>query len=322
MHLVRVSTGSVRSVALAERATRQWIFVACILISVAILDGTGCGDGREQEMKDLGTAGPVRIGIVQPEYPGWDPDTNTKKATSLISAFQRGSVDIICLPELYPGKPGDLASCAKRIGCYLVYGFAERQGGASGSFVNEAVILDPEGREVLRQRKVLLGDSEREFGYIPGKDYAVVHAPWGTFGVAICNDVALSSRSVEVLVSKGAGLVLVPSMAVLAMHDYWHLQLLSRSLDYGVPIAFVNIAGSYEVNGLKYGGGRSKIVVPLPPSEACESLADFLRLEDSSPSEHVVAEFGAVETTGVVTVELGRYRNYRENMSRIRAGQY
>lgn len=159
-------------------------------------------------------------------------------------------VELVVLPELSLGQETEamwdvLSVTAKKVGVSLVAGFEETEPPANG-----AVLIAPNGRELLRYRKVHLFGGER-WRYRRGKEVKV-HEP---FGVAICFDTAFPDV-VRKLARQGAKVIAVPNfdppVVGYLLHHLHAAFFPFRAVENGVAIVKADGTGlsqAFDVNG-------------------------------------------------------------------------
>jgi len=145
---------------------------------------------------------PFQLALVQMHVEGGEPAVNLARAETLIREAAEGGAACVLLPEaldvgwthpasrelaqpIPAGEPCQrLAAAARRHGVYVCAGLTERDG---DRVYNGAVILDRQGRVILKHRKV----NELEIGqpfYARGDRLNVCPTELATFGLMICAD--------------------------------------------------------------------------------------------------------------------------------------
>lgn len=130
-----------------------------------------------------------------------DAQANLRRAAEVMAEGGRQNCDLVLLPEcldvgwthpraadLAEPVPGPhfepLAGAARENGVWVVAGLTEHDGMHT---FNAGVLISPEGRLVLKHRKVNLLDIARPY-YTPGDRLAVAETPFGRLGLTICAD--------------------------------------------------------------------------------------------------------------------------------------
>ena len=129
------------------------------------------------------------------------PVENMERAENMIRSAGRAGCRLIVLPECLdvgwthpsarqlaspiPGERSEsLLAAARDAGIFVVAGLTER---FDEEIYNSAVLLSPDGRIVLRHRKINELDIATSL-YATGTGLGVAHTPIGTVGLAICAD--------------------------------------------------------------------------------------------------------------------------------------
>jgi predicted amidohydrolase len=200
---------------------------------------------------------------VVPEVPS-TIEKNLQMIGDMLDKAGAAKADVVCLSENVVGRGLDmallerarltssrilplLAEKARRYRMYIVTTFEQPDGNA---VYNTAVLIDREGRQAAKYRKVHLPLAEAEMGYTPGSDYSVVDTDFGRVGILICWDNWFSEPA-RILRLKGAELLLWP----LAGDSVAHLDAITRAR------AFDN--GVYLVASTTTAGANSRIVDPM-----------------------------------------------------------
>lgn len=136
---------------------------------------------------------------------------------------------------------------------------------------NSSYILDRNGCEVGRYRKVNLTHGEQKRGLLPGNDFPVFDLDFGRVGIMICFD-NYFPESARILGNRGAELVLYPLYGD-TLNQQWELKLRARACDNTMYIASCQID---NVTKAAYSGLIS------PTGEVLHRLYDY-------PS-HIVVE--------------------------------
>lgn len=153
----------------------------------------------------------VRVGLAQIDIRSLDAPTNLARIEEVLDALRQDRPDLVVFPELsnigqvggrdaqfgaeYAGLAETLdGPFVRRIGelarahaCHVCVGLAEADERISGLLYNTAIVVDAEGRLVLRQRKLHPAGEERHY-FGPGSGVAVATTELGVLSVAICYD--------------------------------------------------------------------------------------------------------------------------------------
>lgn len=176
-----------------------------------------------------------------------------KRAASIIRQAARDGADIVCLPEHW--LPGNLANLedslpaiadeAKSSKITVIAGadFVSRK----GKTTIESVLIDEEGKEVGRQRKVHLFGKENKIA-TPGDSYGIFRIKGVKLGIAICHDLVYPEVA-RIFALKGAELLFAPAMIVREGVSPWQLYVQTRSLENRIPIVSPTVTGAPRFTG-------------------------------------------------------------------------
>ena len=194
----------------------------------------------------------AKIGFIQVAQ---FPDDGYNERTEIIysaaeKCFQEGA-DIVFFPEAYQHtvnrgilkQPEELlrlsaewkvrcSALAKKYHAYLVpwdYEYSD------GRIYNSSYILDRDGIEIGRYRKVHLTRNEQERGITGGDDFPVFDLDFGRVGIMICWD-NYFPESARCLGNRGADLILYPLYGDTLVPQ-WEIKLRARAVDNSVFIA-------------------------------------------------------------------------------------
>ena len=168
----------------------------------------------------------MRIGLGQLLVEGGEPARNLARAVEQIAQAAAQQCDLVLLPEtldfawthpsaLYEAQPipgpfsDQLCQAAAQHGLYVCAGLTERD--PDGRNYNAAILIDPQGKIILKYHKINLLDIEQPF-YAVGQTLNVVATPLGKIGVNICSDNYLDGLPIgHTLARMGADFILAPS---------------------------------------------------------------------------------------------------------------
>ncbi|MBQ7336103.1 MAG: carbon-nitrogen hydrolase family protein [Clostridia bacterium] len=195
----------------------------------------------------------AKIGLIQVKQEAKDlyAERTQKLLDAAEACFLEGA-DLVFFPEAYQHvpdrtiiyRPKDLAevnrewkhrcsALAKKYHAYLVpwdYELAD-----DGRVYNSSYILDREGREIGRYRKVHLTHSEQTKGLSNGTDFPVFDLDFGKVGIMICFD-NYFPESARILGNRGAQLVLYPLYGD-TLFPQWELKMRARAIDNSMYVA-------------------------------------------------------------------------------------
>ena len=197
----------------------------CIIILIFFMAKAGQAQERDT----------LKLAMAQMLVEGGEKEANLKRAADKIKEAATNSADIVLLPEamdlgwthssaktLAEPIPGGttfqvLSKAAKENKVYVCAGIIEKDG---GRIFNSAVLIDREGKLLLKHRKINELDIAHDV-YGQGDRINVCETEFGTIGLLICADATakdnILTRSLGYL---GADLILLPSAwAVEPTHD-------------------------------------------------------------------------------------------------------
>ena len=245
----------------------------------------------------------IRVAMGQMLIEGGDHQANLTRAIRLIDKAAK-DCDIIVLPECldlgwtHPAAyqlaqtiPGPathiLASAAIKAQRCVVAGVTEREGNL---IYNSAVLIAPDGRILLKHRKINLLDGVETI-YATGNWLSVIHTPIGSIGVNICADNFPDSLALgHAMARMGAQIILSPcAWAVPADYDpvakpygdLWKGAYGTLAKLYDMPIVGVSNVGQvtegawkgYKCIGSSLAvGGDGQVLAQAPYGEAAEDL--------------------------------------------------
>lgn len=199
---------------------------------------------------------PVKIGLIQVKQRKEDDyAARTAILLSEAEACYKEGAELVFFPEAYQHVPDrDIiyrteeflektaeykmrcAALAKKYHAYLVpwdYEYAD------GHIYNSSYILDRNGEEIGRYRKVHLTYSEQGKGLTNGADFPVFDLDFGRVGIMICWD-NYFPESARILGNRGAELILYPLYGDTLLPQ-WELKLRARAVDSSLFIASCEI---------------------------------------------------------------------------------
>ena len=221
-------------------------------------------------------AAPARfsIGLVQMRM-GSDPIANLDRAVSHIREAARRGARVVCLPELFrtpyfcqredaalfdlaepiPGPTSDaLAKIARELGVVVVASLFERR--AAGVYHNTAVVLDADGTERGRYRKMHIPDDPlyyEKFYFTPGDlGFRAFDTAVGKVGTLVCWD-QWYPEAARLTALAGADVLFYPTAIGwhprekaeygAAQVNAWQVMQRAHAIANGVYVAAVNRVG-------------------------------------------------------------------------------
>jgi predicted amidohydrolase len=163
------------------------------------------------------------------------------------------------------------AALASELAIYLLAGSVGEKIPNSKKIYNTSVLLDPQGKELARYRKIHLfdatladGRSYRESDYIaPGSQIVTAKTAFCEVGLSICYDLRFPELYRRLTTMRETRLIFVPSnftFTLMTGKDHWLPLLQARAIENQVYLIAPNQCGE------KYGGrascGRTAIIDP------------------------------------------------------------
>jgi predicted amidohydrolase len=167
----------------------------------------------------------LKIGMGQLLVEGGEPERNLERAAVMIRQAAERDCQIVLLPECLdlawthpsakqeacpiPGPFSDrLCQEALNNNIYLCAGLTEKE---NDRVYNSAILVDPQGRIILKYRKINVLEVGQAF-YAIGNSLSVAETPLGVMGVNICSDNYRDGLSIgHTLARMGAQIILSPS---------------------------------------------------------------------------------------------------------------
>jgi predicted amidohydrolase len=261
---------------------------------------------------------------------GGDGEGNLRRALAMIrQAAQRGC-RIVVLPECldlgwtFPGArerarpiPGEfsdvIGEAARKAGLYVAAGLTERAG---DRIYNAAILISPEGKILLKHRKINELAIAHEL-YAAGNSLAVVETPLGTLAMTICADNFPESLALgHSLARMGARVLLSPcAWAVDADHDnerrpygeLWVRSYTTLARLYGMTVVGVSNVGRLREGPWR---GRKCIGCSLAVGPGGEILARGPYGESAEALVVVPVRVEPLPARGTALLELLRERGY------------
>lgn len=144
----------------------------------------------------------VKVALCQVFTLDGDREGNFLRIEAALREAQERGAQIACFPETtilgwvnpeaherahpIPGPETDrLGRLAKQYALYLCAGLAEKD---QGRLYDSAVLIDPQGRILLKHRKINILTELMDPPYTPGQEVQVAKTPLGIIGLLICAD--------------------------------------------------------------------------------------------------------------------------------------
>lgn len=234
---------------------------------------------------------------------------NVRHAIKLLHEASDMGADIACFPEAYPATGvKEICEAAREFQIFVVAGFVLHEG---DHLYNDCLLIDADGREIGRQRKVHVPPCVEIYSH--GEKYNVIETPWGKIGILICIDGWGFPEGFQRMHEAGVELIFNPNL-IFKKKLQRRMSLLSRILDYKIPIISPNNPyWSFRLmpkdEGLPPEGGGSLILVP-PEFKSVEEIGEFMR-EESSCEGWIVSEGGNEEEILIEKIELEAVKRTR-----------
>lgn len=223
----------------------------------------------------------VRVAAAQIFCLDGDKPGNLVRIENAMKEAQAAEVDIICFPEMalmgwvnpdahasarpIPGKDSEaLAALARKYKMYMVVGLGEK---AEEHLYDAAILLDPNGKILLKHRKVNILTELMDPPYTPGKGVQVVDTEFGKLGLMICADSFVEEVKQE-MTDLAPDLLLIPYGWAKEVEDWpahgleLEKTVTSTAKAIGCPVVGTDLVGEISQGpwqGLVY-GGQSLIV--------------------------------------------------------------
>lgn len=199
----------------------------------------------------------MKLALWQSTSPGPDLASALAQAETALTAAAAMGAAALVLPEVWlqgynqPDLPARaiplesppmhrLADAAKRTGCALVTGYAERDG---STVYNAAACFGPDGALLANYRKIqLYGPRERAL-YTPGSAYATLTLCGENAAILICYDIEFAPH-VKTLADRGVTLILAPTANMQPFTHVARHTVPAMAANHGLTIAYANYCGS------------------------------------------------------------------------------
>ncbi len=168
----------------------------------------------------------IKVAMMQLKTIFDDLDSNLQKIQSSLEEIREKNIDIALFPETcdlgwanpnsihyaqpIPGTVSNFfCEMAKKYHLHIVTGITEKEG---AHLYNSALLISPNGKIILKHRKINLVQGVEDMIYSFGQKLEVCNTPLGKIGVNICADNLKSSHILgHTLAEMGADIILSPS---------------------------------------------------------------------------------------------------------------
>jgi len=231
----------------------------------------------------------LRIGCAQYTAINGDVSANLAKISRLAAQAAKDKVTLLVLPELgvtgygqpdmvaaavepIPGPISQQLSAIARQHRLAIAGCIAEKDEQTGLKHNTMLLLDEDGVEILRYRKVHLWDTERSWA-TPGTGFPVATLQDTQIGMIVCYDTRFP-ESVRSLANNGAQLAL-SCAAWFGPDEEWELALRSRAMDNGIFVAGSVLLGPHFHGVALIADPHGKILAQGNPGEDSVVSADI-----------------------------------------------
>jgi nitrilase len=218
----------------------------------------------------------MKLALHQGPSPAGDTEAAFAAIDRTLAAAAAAGARMAVFPELFlPGynfddiparaQPLDgpwgarLAALARRHGCGLTLGLAERDG---DRLYNSALALGPDGARLAHYRKVQLYGPREKALFTPGDAACTFDLDGRRAGLLVCYDVEFAPH-IRTLAERGATLLLVPTANMLPFTHVSRVTVAAMAVNHALTIAYANYCGAE--GDLTYAGGS---IVAGPDGEA------------------------------------------------------
>ena len=188
-----------------------------------------------------------RIAVVQPRVYPEEGEANVKRACEYIAEAAMLRARIVCFPELYPGPwtpsvdydplPA-LAAAARDHSVHVIAGLIEEVPGEPERHHIALVLLDPDGNEVGRYRRMIpegpwiyQGAPFHSLDYKEGEGLPVFDVGETRIGLLMCSELFVPELS-RMLAVRGAEIIFMPTGNwKKAQWDNWRVLLRARAVE-------------------------------------------------------------------------------------------
>ena len=200
----------------------------------------------------------VKVGLIQYQMELELPlNKLLKHAGELIEAASKEDAQIVCLPERWNSRKGEiqeniepnnsptvnfLQNLAGELGIYLIGGaiWVYNEDETQSHIISS--VFNPKGELIAIQRKLHLYLYEKTF-FEPGKALKILPTEFGKLGVAICFDMIFPEVA-RYYALNGVDMIFSPVLIREDGIENWHIYLKARALENRMPICAVNCVGS------------------------------------------------------------------------------
>lgn len=254
----------------------------------------------------------IRLAGIQMEFPV--EHEIPAALDSLLAKYTNADILILSEYTLDGPVPPSLKDWCRANHHYLVVGGKDPAG--NNNFYDTAFVVSPEGEIVFKQAKSVPIQFFKDG--LPAPEQSVWDSPWGKIGFCICYDLSYT-RVVDRLVSKGAQMLIVPTMDVSDWGEHQH-ELHARvapvrAAEYGIPIFRVASSG---ISQALAANGQVLDLAPFPGEEKTLFGAVDLPAKGSLPVDRYLSPVSVCVTAAVLIAVCIRKPKARVNQSKPR----
>lgn len=223
---------------------------------------------------------PLTIALAQMSVKTADPPANLAAAEELIDQAHRRGAELICFPELWTtgfqweqnirtanrlrGDIDHIAGLAVRHRIWISGSVLAPVEDDPGKLANTLLVFNPQGRPAAVYRKIHLFGLMREHQHLQaGNAPAILDAPWGKTGLAICYDLRFGELF-RAYALAGARVQLISAAWPHPRQEHWTTLLRARAIEQQMFIVAVNQSGTEDFGpeGKTTYCGRSIVINP------------------------------------------------------------
>lgn len=243
----------------------------------------------------------IKIALCQIVILDGDRDGNLIRIENAVAEAKDKHADIACFPEMciygwvnpeahhlastIPGKNSDrLCAIAEQFQMHISIGLAEKDG---DDLYDSAILIDNQGKIVLKHRKINLLSELMNPPYTPGKTVQVIVTQFGRIGILICADTFEEHLLLEIK-DQCPDLLLVPyGWAEEANKFPEHGQKLADVVSHAAAVIGAPVIGTDSVGMILHGPWKGRVYGGQ--SVAADAMGNILiRLKDRDKDLQII----------------------------------